>query len=229
MVKKNNNRSKAFRWPGWLRFDLAQAGSKQGIQWVGRNEDGVPMWAGTWRSFPKWFTLLFKCLGIGLLCLAAIFASIGLWQAVPGPAIAGTVHTTLGFVVFERLKRKLDAAMTADEAAKQLGVEEAEFERVVEEKGVLPTHLFNDEPVYNLESFGEVGTLLRATERPEETNQTLLRAAGNVPDESTDRLLRAVDEEARPKLPVTKDHSLGDKGLVENSPDVIRLEARSDQ
>jgi hypothetical protein len=148
------------------------------------------MWEGNWRGLPKWFTTLFKCLGIGLYCLAGIFAMFGLWQAVPGPAIAGTVHSFLGFFLFERLKYNFDSAITADEAAEQLGIQRQEFEKLVSENGIRPTHLFNNEPVYNLDSFGDVGVLLRATDGPVEQEQQLLRPARGVPEGGGENLLR---------------------------------------
>ena len=88
----------------------------------------------------------------------------------------------MGFVLIERLKRKFDTLMTAEEAAQQLGVKVDEFKQVVEEKGILPSDLFNDEPIYSLDSFGDVGVLLRAAERPAEVEQILLRPAGGVPE-----------------------------------------------
>lgn len=145
MSNRVKRQGKEFRLPEGVRLDIAQSGHRTGIRWVGRTKDGVPMWTGNWRGLPKWFPWLFKGLGIGLWCLAAVFAVTGLWQAVPGPAIAGCIHLFLGFVLFERFKRQFDASMTVDEGAEQLGVGVDEFKQVVEERGIKPTHLFNDD------------------------------------------------------------------------------------
>ena len=92
--------------------------------------------------------------------------------------------------------------MTTEVAARQLGMKVEELEQEVETKGIRPTHLFNDEPVYNLESFGDVGVLLRTADRPEEEDRKLLQPAGAAPAGSPDRLLIPIDAIAKAHLEV---------------------------
>jgi hypothetical protein len=199
MTEEKQQRGKGFHLPKGARVKLIQIGRKSGIHWLGRTPDGIPKWEGAWRGIPKWFKTIFKCLGIGLLGMSAAFAYFGMWQAVLGPAIAGCCHTFLGYFFWEWLDRKFNASMSVEEAAEQFGMEIDEFKLVVEERGIRPTHYFNDEPVYNLEAFGAVGTLLRAAERPGAADQVLLRPAGaGATNKRTDQLLRPVEgNEAR--------------------------------
>lgn len=191
---------KHIRLPKGIRLNLAQKGRGKGINWVGRNEDGIDMWEGSWRGTPTWLTTLFKVLGISLLSLSAIFAATGLWQAVVGTAIGGTIHTFLGFVLFERLRYRFEGSLTEEEAADQLGIQPEEFRKLVEENNIRPMHIYNDQPVYNLSSFGDVGTLLRASTPPPERDQTLLQPAGNAPVGSDKVLLRPADEKLEGNL-----------------------------
>jgi len=173
-----------------------------GLNWVGRNKDGVSMWRGLWRTIPKAFCNTFKILGICLITLSAIFASIGLWAAVPGPLIAGTCHSIFGFYFLEKMRRKMDLQMTIEQAAEQLKKDVEDLKKVVEEKQIRPTYILNDEPIYELQSFGPAGILLRATEHQPENDATLLRPAGGNPTESQpDHLLRPAGSESASSLP----------------------------
>ncbi len=165
------------------------------LKWIGRNSDGIGMWRGIWRTIPKWFCNSFKALGIGLVCLSAIFASVGLWEAVPGPLIAGTFHTLVGFFFLERMRYKMSCLITAEQAAEQFGVGVQELRKVVDEEGIRPTYILNDDPIYELNSFGDVGILLRSAERPPENDENLLRAVGGVTNGQPDHLLRPAESE----------------------------------
>jgi hypothetical protein len=181
----------------WTISKLGKPGSAHlgGLNWVGRNDQGISMWRGMWRTIPKWFCNLFKALGVGLICLATIFAVTGLWQAVPGPLIAGCFHSVLGFVILERFRNRMNGLVSAEQVAEQFGKSVEEVKRAVEAEGIKPTYILNDEPIYALHAFGDAGILLRSSEPPQESDETLLRAVGpGSPASDSNHLLRPTDD-----------------------------------
>jgi len=162
-----------------------------GLNWVGRSPEGISMWRGMWRTIPKAFCNTFKILGISLILLSGIFASVGLWAAVPGPLIAGTCHAIFGFYFLERLRRRMDCQLTLEQVAEQFGRDVEDLKKRVEEEGIRPTYILNDDPIYELQSFGDAGILLRASQHQPDSDASLLRAAGgNAVNAQPDLLLR---------------------------------------
>jgi hypothetical protein len=163
-------------------------------QWRGRTKQGASKYVGSQAGPPKWaWWLLFGLASIeaviaaGLL-IASLFIRVDLGDAC-GFGLGAAGHALTGWWL-RRQYYYIHGMVDEDDAARWLGVDKAELNQIVEERGIRPKYNINGEDFYDRRDFGDVATLLRASAPSVEKQQSLLRAAGNV-QAQPDTLLRA--------------------------------------
>jgi hypothetical protein len=137
-------------------------------------------------NLPLWLTK-------GFLLYSVIAAAIGLtavfWQHFirysPSLNVVCSVFL-LHFLIFgalgiwmDRLRSKIAALTSEEEACEQLGLDREALERLTKEKRILPVYNINGRDYYNLAELTDVLLLLRPASAPD--SEHLLRPAGDTP------------------------------------------------
>jgi hypothetical protein len=92
------------------------------------------------------------------------------------------------------LRRRLTQLLPADRVCVQIGMEELDFQKTMEARGIKPRYNINGQDYYDPQELGDVATLLRASQQPIATSETLLRPTAHTMTPS-EQLLRIVSEE----------------------------------
>ncbi len=109
-------------------------------------------------------------------------------------ALAGLLHAAVfgGEGVWSiTMRQRIKALKQADEVCAQLGIDEAELQRLAQEKNVKPRYVIDERDYYDPNDFTDAGILLRASTAPADNPHTLLHAAGGHNEMPPDQLLRA--------------------------------------
>lgn len=165
-----------------------------GFKFTGWDKQGVPKWTGSWtKGAPRWFIIGFMISALTMLTagiVVSLFATIKM--AAPVLFFVGIVHSLVAGLMW-RQRNNLQKLIPVEEVRERLGVDAQTMQRIAEEKKIKPRTIINDEPMYDLQDFGDVGTLLRAASAPVEPD-TLLRAASASPVTPQEELLRAANQ-----------------------------------
>jgi hypothetical protein len=92
------------------------------------------------------------------------------------------------------LRKRLKQLVSADRVCVQIGIGETDFQKTMEARGIKPRYNVNGQDYYDPEELGDVATLLRASQQPNITPETLLRPAAKA-DTPQEQLLRVVSGE----------------------------------
>lgn len=199
------NEKKEKKEPRWLE-KFKDQDNRHGLGFVGF-ENGVPKWRGGWKNGPPlWFCRMFLAFGITLLTagiLTGLFASGNASEATTALYLTGTTHSIVSAIMF-RWRRNYEAQMPVEKICERLGVDAETVRQIAVEKDIKPRSIINEQPMYNLHDFGDVGTLLRASEAPVSAD-TLLRAVDSAPSSTPqEELLRASSAEPTGKKAAAK-------------------------
>lgn len=162
-------------------------------------KDGVHIIEGGSDAPPKWgYYLLFSLASVeALLSLAYLLGFIdpgprnSLIGVVGGFLFAACLHGGIG-VAFVRLRKRILNMVPQEQMTEWLGLEQAQIDALVLERGIRPSYIINGRPFYRKEDF-DLGSLLRPSSAPENTEE-LLRPS-HIEQEPAELLLRASDVE----------------------------------
>jgi C4-dicarboxylate-specific signal transduction histidine kinase len=123
--------------PGGDRYPLA------GLKWRGRTKDGVSRWVGKWRGVPKWFLGMFG----GIAAMLLVGAVVDPRGRIP--LITCSLLYIVLLVVMYRQRRLMQRLNSPEELAQRLNVPVTELERALQQRGIRPSILLNDIPMYD--------------------------------------------------------------------------------
>lgn len=181
---------------------------KWNVRWhVKGRKNGVTVIEGDSDVPSPWiYRIMFGLAGIE--AVIGVGALIYEMVASPGSAhgfdhgffIAACVHGGVGQWVYAMRKRML-FLVPQEEMSHWLGVEPAQVDAIIIERGIKPAYLVNGRPFYNRADF-EQGALLRASTAPDAVEE-LLRPAHDEA-EPVELLLRASQASTEPLIKTTQ-------------------------
>lgn len=158
----------------------------------GMDKRGVPCLSGNVDDVSLFPVVLFSVLTISMGVLSIVF--LFMHQFVPAISALCMCFWMANVVrYYNHLRIRLNQLLSGYSVSKQLGMTETELIAFAQEHSVKPIYCVNGNDFYDLADFGEAQSLLRASEQPIASQDTLLRPAVGIEDAHSEQLLRAAE------------------------------------
>lgn len=176
---------------------------KSSFHYKGRDKRGVHQWTGSWNTVLKWVGIPFCVYGgfaaIGLIVILLTALITGKWESyfTTLSGVAGIHAITFGATGYWSLwmRRRIQALSPPDQASERLGISHEELQDLATERGIKPRMVINGEDFYDLADFDPALTLVRASQQPGTTSDTLLRPASSSSPSNPEELLRPDEQQ----------------------------------
>jgi len=175
------------------------------FDWVGKNSEGVPQWVGDGDRPPLWIVYgwlagsAFFCLGTGWLFFLQLTGEL---QLQGWPLLALLVGGPLDALFFGgvglwklSVRRQVERLVPQTDLAARLGLDPAQVEELIHDKGIRPRLGVNLRGYYALEDFDPALILLRGSSLSPAGTDSLLRVPADAASSPQD-LMRPIERSA---------------------------------
>ncbi len=155
----------------------------------GKDKHGVIKYTGSVETLKRVWG--FSVVGL-LICAAGLYYFLTGQYSDPlillfffGYGLPCTMIGVCAFLQYRHVTR----FSSAEQICAALGMEEATLQQVATERKIKPRYFLNGQPHYDVAEFSDAMILLRATNAPQTTAETLLRPASAFDDSTPEQLL----------------------------------------